>query len=153
MDHPTLCFLTDATLPAFLSDFRLPLCHLLLEAVSTVCPQRSHHGLTKHSLHVPQSQGVIHSYTCLGLGPVSPVACPTLKCSLQSFSCWLPGFFLWLSEEYPLPLPHLSVFSCSFTHEMNFWGFSTLLAHEGQPDACSLLVFAPYAEDEGFVYF
>lgn len=122
MYHPMFCFLTDATLPPFPSDFRLPLCDRLLAAVSSVCSQRSHRRLTKPARSPKPG---LHSFLCMpGPGPCfSSVACPTLKCSLQGVFCWLPGFFVWLSEEHRLPLPHLSVFSFSFPTRQISAGF------------------------------
>lgn len=62
-----------------------------------------------------------------------------LRCCLSNLTMFFAKLFLLTSSflsliirgrEYPLPLPHLSVFSFSFTHKMTFWGFSTLLAYE-----------------------
>lgn len=128
MYHPMFCCLTDghlATLSKWLQVlFVWPFAH-------NVCSQRSHHGLSKRSVNAPQGQDFICSSALPGPGPCFfGVAWPTLKFFYKAFFGWMLGFFLWLSEEHSLPLPHLSVFSFSLIYKTNFRGLSTLLAQE-----------------------
>ena len=152
MYHPTFCFLTDATLPPFPSGFRLPSCDLLLEAVSNVCSQRSHHGLTKYSLHIPQSQDFICSYAWAWA--------LFLRCCLSNLKMFFAKLFLLTSRFLSLIIRGISPSSstpvCVFILFYPQDVFLRVLHPPGpwgQPDACSLLVFVPYAEDEVFVYF
>lgn len=140
MYHPMLCFLADATLPPSLSDFRLPSCDLVLEAVSNACSRRSHRRLTKHSLHVPQSQGFIYSYACLDL---------FLQCCLSNLKMFFAKPFLLTSRFISLIIRGISPFSstpvCVFVLFYPQDEFLRLLHPPGpwgQPDACSLLFFA-----------
>lgn len=135
MYHPVLCILTDATLPSFPSDFRLPSCDVLLKAVSSVFSHRSEHRLTKRSLLAPPNQDFIHLYAC----EFHLCCLSSLTLSLYGFFWWFPGFFFFVFDyQRNSPFPFRT---CVFTL-LSQVAFLKVLYPPGpweQREACSLL--------------
>lgn len=158
MYHPVLCILTDATLPSFPSDFRLPSCDVLLKAVSSVFSHRSEHRLTKRSLLAPPNQDFIHLYAC----EFHLCCLSSLTLSLYGFFWWFPGFFFCLiirNNKGIALFPSIPMFSLSYP-KLHFWRFFTLLAHESnvKPALCSihwrwrLCIFLPFSHNINSLY-
>lgn len=151
MYHLMLCCLADATLPPFPSGFRLPLCDLLL----TICVLRE--AITSLQSIVwmfPTARISFVPLHCLGQGPVFSVLLG------QSFFFFFIKPFLMNARLLSLIIR--GIFPSSSTSVRVFILFNTRDKFQRafhppgprrQPDASSLQVFAPYAEEEGFVYF